>query len=160
MRRTVLVGALVAAASVALGAPAHAATGVQRQITQQLARHPGGVQTAPNEISYRDGNVKLVIPTAQLPATCPGDWYCFFQYKDFSGRMLQFHDCGGTQFLTDYGFGNRTSSWQNRSNNTVEIYDQEVEPWKLLWTEGPDSESRDVGTDADNKADFFNTACP
>ncbi|MEV0636330.1 peptidase inhibitor family I36 protein [Streptomyces sp. NPDC050619] len=121
--------------------------------------HPGGMQTTANEISYADGAVKVVIPRPGAAATCPSGWYCFFQYADFGGRMLQFRDCGGNQSLTDYGFGNRTTSWVNNTQHTVEVYDKDAEPFVTLWREAANSRSSSVGDATDNRADFFYTYC-
>ncbi|OLT30506.1 hypothetical protein BJF79_09695 [Actinomadura sp. CNU-125] len=142
-------------------ATAYAAPGVsvQQQIAAQVANY-GGEQTGPGEVTYSSGSVKLVIPPAGQAATCPIGWYCFFESAGYGGRMLQFQDCGGYQFLGDYGFRNQASAWQNRTQNTVEVYDEDVQPWELLWTMTPDAESISVGTAADEKADFFNTLCP
>jgi hypothetical protein len=138
----------------------------QAQIDRILRRHPGGVQMSDHEIAWDDGAVMLVLPTDQasfcFPGSgcvhgCPSGWYCFYQYRDFGGRRLQFRDCsrGGTiQFLTDYGFGNRTSSWVvNRSLNFVNVNDSDS--GRNLWNEHSHSVSRYVGSAADNKADWF-----
>ncbi|WP_242614072.1 peptidase inhibitor family I36 protein [Actinomadura roseirufa] len=137
--------------------------GVQVQIDDQLAKFPGGAQTGANEVSYRDGRVTLTIPADMAAADpCATGAYCFYDGKDFTGRKLTFRDCGKTglwQFLTDYGFGNKTSSWQNRTKHTVVVYDQATQPPTTLWTENPGAESVNVGTAADNKADAFETIC-
>ncbi|RAY15407.1 hypothetical protein DPM19_11990 [Actinomadura craniellae] len=159
--RTAVTCAVVISVGAAMSTTAHAGTPdgeVQRQVATQIAAH-GGTQTGPGEITYRNGAVKLIIPSARQAATCPGGWYCFFQYSNYRGRMLQFQDCGGDQFLGDYGFRNYTTSWQNHTGHTVEVFDEDVQPWKLLWTEHPTTEAVSVGTEADNRADFFTTYC-
>lgn len=150
--------ALIGTAGTAFaGAPSPS---VQAQITQQLRAFPGGTQSGHNEVAYKGGSVKVVIPQpGQRLAPCPNGWYCFYQNKNYGGRRLQFRDCGDSQYFVDYGFRNQTSSWQNRTRHTVEVFDEDVDPWKLLWTMNPGAESIDVGSAADNKADFFTTYC-
>lgn len=138
----------------------------QAQIDRVLRRHPGGVQISDHEVAWNDGSVVLAFPTVQeslcFPGSgcvhgCPSGWYCFYQYRDFGGRRLQFRDCsrgGTTQFLTDYGFGNKTSSWVvNRSLNFVNVNDSGS--GRNLWNEHSHSVSRYVGSANDNKADWF-----
>ncbi|MFC6880842.1 MULTISPECIES: peptidase inhibitor family I36 protein [Actinomadura] len=86
--------------------------------------------------------------------------YCFYDGANFTSRKLTSRGCGGWQYLTDYGFGNKTSSWTNATRNTVQVYDEEVTPRKHLWTESPSTASANVGTTAYNKADSFLTYCP
>ncbi|MFC5184237.1 peptidase inhibitor family I36 protein [Actinomadura harenae] len=133
---------------------------VQAEIDDQLRTHPGGVQTGPNEITYKNGKVVLNIPSnPTLVDTCASGAYCFFDGPDFTGRMLTFRDCGGNQSLTDYGFGNKTSSWQNKTKHTVEVYDKDVTPFVTLWREAPNSAASVVSAATYNKADFFHTYC-
>ncbi|RKS68290.1 peptidase inhibitor family I36 [Actinomadura pelletieri DSM 43383] len=151
---TAVVGSTVSTVSAA-------PSSLQNQIDAQLTAHPGGVQTAPNEISYQGGKVTLTFPqpghTSANP--CAKGAYCFYDGANFTGRKLTFRDCDSTQFLTDYGFGDKTSSWTNATKHTIEVYDQNVQPWKLLWTQYAGAASVNVGSAADNKADFFNTTC-
>ncbi|MFC5187616.1 peptidase inhibitor family I36 protein [Actinomadura harenae] len=134
---------------------------IQTEINDQLRAHPGGVQTGPNEITYKNGKVILSIPSnPTVVDTCASGAYCFFDGPDFTGRMLTFRDCGGWQYLTDYGFGNKTSSWTNLSKNTVKVYDEDVSPRAQLWTMAPGAAAANVGSAAYNKADSFLTYCP
>ncbi|TDD79730.1 hypothetical protein E1293_22500 [Actinomadura darangshiensis] len=158
--------ASIAAAVAAVAAPAQAlASGprakVQQQVDQVVNSRPDARQTGPGTVTFSSGAV-LTIPAAGATAgVCTAGWYCFYQYTDYGGRKLSFHDCGANglwQYLTDYGFGNATSSWQNFSKNTVLVYDQATTPPTTLWTELPGAESTQVGA-ADNKADAFETFC-
>lgn len=168
-----LAGATLAAAAAMLSAGGSAMANdsgsggpgpVQAQIDAQLRDYPGGVQSGPNEISYKNGRVLLTFPSEggnrAAPNPCAANRYCFYQDKNFEGRKLTFADCGGTQTLVDYGFGNKTSSWQNKTKSTVEVFDENVQPWKLLWTEVPSGASSYVGDTANDKADSFTTYCP
>ncbi|TMQ99257.1 hypothetical protein ETD83_18060 [Actinomadura soli] len=156
---TAIVGAaLFGAAGTALAAPPDAF--VQAQIDQQLRTYPGGVQTGADEVSYKGGSVIVTFPSATNAANpCTAGWYCFYQHKDFTGRKLSFRDCGGNQSLTDYGFGNQTSSWDNTTKHTVEVYDRDVSPFATLWREAPRSSSSQVSATTNEKADFFHTYC-
>lgn len=156
----------VATMAAAFAAPAQAATSgpqadVQQQVNRITAGHPGARQTGPGTVTFSDG-VVLTIPAAGAAAgVCTSGSYCFFQYTNYGGRKLTFKDCGANglwQYLTDYGFGNSTSSWQNYSKNTVLVYDQGTTPPTTLWTENPGGESTSTGN-ADNKADAFETFC-
>jgi hypothetical protein len=154
--------AILSGTSTAFAAPPAAGTtdSIQTEINTQLNAFPGGVQTGPNEISYNDGKVILTVPAdATLEDPCASGAYCFYDGKDFTGRKLTFRDCGGNQSLTDYGFGNKTSSWQNKTKHTVEVYDKDVTPFVTLWREAPNSAASVVSTATYNKADFFHTYC-
>lgn len=160
---TAAVGAAAAAMVSGVTTPASAGgSSAQEQITAQLRQYPGGVQTGPNEISYKGGRVTLTIPAEGAAAAdpCAAGAYCFYDGPDFTGRKLTFRDCGGWQYLTDYGFGNKTSSWTNATSNTVKVYDEDVSPRALLWTENPSTASANVGSGPYNKADSFLTYCP
>src|SRR5262249_3953086 len=110
----------------------------QAQIDQILRDYPGGEQISDNEIAWDEGSVVLALrtlhPQVCFPWSgcvhgCPPGRYCFYEHWNFGGRRLQFSDCsrgGTTQFLSDYGFENRTSSWVvNRSLNFVNVNDFE-----------------------------------
>lgn len=158
---TIAVAASAAVFAGLVGSASAAGSYTQEQINAQLRNYPGGVQTGPNEVSYKGGKVTVAFP-ANSPAVdpCAAGAYCFYDGPDFTGRKLTFRDCGGWQYLTDYGFGNKTSSWHNKSKNTVQVYDEDVTPSKQLWTEQPDASSANVGSAAYNKADSFLTYCP
>lgn len=160
----VLVTAVAVGAAVFCGTGPASADGssAQEQINTQLRQYPDGVQTGPNEISYKGGRVTLTIPagTGAVADPCATGAYCFYDGPDFTGRKLTFRDCGGWQYLTDYGFGNKTSSWTNATTNTVKVYDEDVSPRALLWTENPSTASANVGSAPYNKADSFLTYCP
>ncbi len=119
------------------------------------------MQTGTNEVSYADGKVTITFVSSAdaTAASCATSAYCFYDGANFTGRKLTFRDCGGNQSLTDYGFGNKTSSWENKTRHTVEVYDRDVDPFRTLWREAPTSASARVADDTYNKADFFHTYC-
>lgn len=145
---------------------------VQEQVAAQLRSHPGGAQISANEVSYNNGSVVLAIPSAgqrKAPAYsrasaaasvegCPSGWFCFYQFKNYNGRRLQFRDCG-TQRFSRWGFANKTSSWVNTTGKTVVVYDwPPKKPLMFLWTERPRTKAASVGMN-DNKADIFTAYC-
>jgi hypothetical protein len=174
-----------AAASAGDLEPAESWGEVQAQINDQLSDTTGGVQTDSRTISYNDGDVQVVWPTPSQavaadasdildlvpePAVpvgtfgdyygCPsGDrWYCFYEFRKFKGRRLQFRDCsqkGKTQWLTDWGFSGATSSWINLSSSVVNVFDYE----SYLWTEGANTKQKWVGSANDHRARKFTAYC-
>ena len=109
-------GTLVTGTALAGSASAAPGASVQNQVNDQIRRY-GGAQTGPAEVSYDGGAVKVVFQgnVAGTP-NCPSNWYCFYQYKNWEGRRLQFQDCGASQSLEDYGFKGKTTSWHNNMN--------------------------------------------
>ncbi|MFI0487547.1 peptidase inhibitor family I36 protein [Actinomadura sp. 9N215] len=162
-RIVAVAGVAAAAAMTAAGtatATADELPSAQDQINRQLRDHPGGIQTGSREVAYQGGRVILSFPTSDgAGAACASGAYCFYDGVNFTGRTLTFRDCGGWQYLTDYGFGNKTSSWRNITKHHVQVHDLEPEPIKLLWTETPRTDSSNVGSAADNRADGFRTLC-
>ena len=140
-------------------------------IAQVLRDHPGGVHINTDQIAWNDGTVVLTIPSEPPSLAdngigptgsvqgCPVGWYCFYQNINFNagaaGRRLQFSDCNSTQFLTDYGFGNQTSSWVvNKTVRNIVVFD--ALGTVQLWTEFGHSNSSWVGPAANDRADWFN----
>jgi hypothetical protein len=158
----------------------------QEQIDAFLAEHPDATQSGDYEVAWNDGAVVMTWPDESTgkvkPAQsangqgkkdegevgtmdvegCPSGWttrnyYCFFEHSSFGGRMLQFADCGGVQFFSDYGFRNQTSSWVNTTNNTIDVRD--IDLAVNLWREGPGTKSSYVGNTNNDRADSFRTYC-
>ncbi|MFD6279026.1 hypothetical protein ACFWFI_26190 [Streptomyces sp. NPDC060209] len=93
------------------------------------------------------------------------DWYCFYQYKNFGGRRLQWNAQHDKAVMFSYfDFANRTSSWSNKGGymlrvlNRSETGDDSSCPtgWPL-WHEQPHTRSSSVSASNDNKADCFRT---
>jgi hypothetical protein len=149
--------------------PAEAGSSVdnslQGEVNRVLAQHPGGRQISDHQIAWNHGSVVLSLPARGHEALaaagsvqgCPAGWFCFYADLNWGGRKLQFSDCssgGTTQFLTDYGFGNQTSSWVvNRGLNFVNVNDNET--GNNLWNEAGNSSSAWVGAAANDRADWF-----
>lgn len=166
--------------------PAETYAEIQAQIDEQLAETSGGIQVDDRTVSYKDGDVLMVWPepgtsAAAAPADdvsdavdsvptvdplasntrgCPrwGDWYCFYEYRNFGGRMLQFRDCknaGLRQDFRDYAFNQSTSSWVNTATRVINVFNYS----SLLWTEGKYTQAKYVGAANDNKAVYFDAYC-
>ncbi len=140
-------------------------TSLQGQMQRILAEHPGGRQISDHQVAWNNGSVVLTLPASGQDAraaaasvhNCPAGWFCFYADLNWGGRKLQFSDCspgGVTQYLTDYGFGNQTSSWVvNRSLKFVNVNDNET--GYNLWNESGNSPSAWVGAAANDRADWL-----
>jgi hypothetical protein len=144
---------------------AAAPAGVQAEI-DDLVRH-GATQIGPTQVSWNNGAVmEDLAPQASatvntLAATgtihgCPSDWYCFYDLANFGGRRLQFHDCslaGLIQYLSTYGFANRTTTWVNNTFHEVDVHQG---TGGLLWIEmNHKTSSPQVPAYQNNKANKF-----
>ncbi|GAA2484478.1 hypothetical protein GCM10023100_29770 [Actinocorallia cavernae] len=104
--------------------------------------------------------------------TFGNDFYCFYQYKNYGGRRIQFSEkytMSNAVMLDKYDFENRTSSWSNKggkiiyvagrtvtgSNASCNNYVNNKRP--VLWEETNHSHSSSLGS-LDNKADCFWTS--
>lgn len=117
-------------------APAAAAptleTSAAPSIDQVVAAHPQAEQVDSRTVEFDGGAVVLVYPStdddgltmraARSSASCPSGWFCLYDGAGWSGRMLQFRDCGVTQSLHTYGFARSASSWANKRTRSVYVY--------------------------------------
>lgn len=129
---------------------------------------PGGVRVG-NEVFYDNGRVVLRFDLARVaklqgkeaPAStqdfdCPEDWFCFFEHTFYYGRRLQFRDCCRYQYLANYGFTNKASSWRNRLDvYDVRVWDSGPSPDVLLWCADTHGASPNVGAADNDKADYL-----
>jgi Peptidase inhibitor family I36 len=127
---------------------------------------PGGVRVG-NEVFYNNGRVVLrfdlaraaklqgkAAPETSLDIICREGWFCLFEHSNYAGRKLQFQDCCYFQYLSDWGFQNKASSWRNTlDNNDVRLWDMAPSPDKVLWCSDTNSNNSNVGTAANDKAD-------
>ena len=159
---TALVGMTVAGSPAVAQPPAHSS--VQSQVARVLHDHPGGVQISPTQIAWQNGATILNLQTPASGATpnatingCPSGYYCFFEFQNFTGRMLQLSTCNSTPiYFSDYGFENLTSSWVvNRSIYYLNVYEV-LSPtyWNILWSEPSYAMQSYVGATVDNRADM------
>ncbi|WP_405759521.1 MULTISPECIES: peptidase inhibitor family I36 protein [unclassified Streptomyces] len=107
-------------------------------------------------------------PAVAQGDSCPtewtgNDWYCFYQYKDFEGRRLQWNQPHPytAVYFSDYGFNDMASSWSNKGGLTVfvrgrEIADDDNSCNRTLWIMDP--HSRAAAVVADNQADCFHAS--
>lgn len=100
-------------------------------------------------------------PPYGTPESCPqGEvtrWFCFYEHRDWNGRMLMFKDCGH-QRLTTWNFNDKTSSWANGTGQWVYVYDH-ADSTGLLWSEMWGSASAFVGSADNDKASAFYKPC-
>ncbi|MEU1694829.1 peptidase inhibitor family I36 protein [Streptomyces hirsutus] len=98
--------------------------------------------------------------------SCPtevfgNDWYCFYQYKSFKGRRLQWNATHkNLVYFSKFDFENRTSSWSNKGAKTIKVYGrryagQDTSCYSSLWSENP--HERSASANWDNAADCFLT---
>ena len=146
------------------------ATSPQRRSThretwnEQLAQYPGGTQVSVNEVSYGGGAAIVSFPSATQSSIasgigsagllapnihgCPaGDadnrWYCFYEHKDFGGRMVKWNmrHCGSDWIaFGNVGFNNQTSSWVNTGALSISVWDGKPSQSAGLWLERPHTE--------------------
>jgi hypothetical protein len=101
--------------------------------------------------------------------TCPtrvfgNDWYCFYQYKDYGGRRLQWsasYDYLHKIYFSKFNFENRTSSWSNKGGKKIRVLGRtevanDHSCTDLLWIENDHERSRLAAPD--NTADCFYTS--
>src|SRR5688572_10896317 len=92
-RNATLIAALaLTLVSLAIWTPAEAqpdrpGEDVQAQIDAHLKAYPGGVQTGPAEITYKNGRfvmtfVRPDVGTAGV-ADCPAGWFCFYDFTNY-----------------------------------------------------------------------------
>lgn len=88
--------------------------------------------------------------------SCPGgvtvtDYYCFYQYRNYDGRRVQF--TGATEFgyASNYGFNNGTSSWVSRDVDCVVSAYDGTSFQTAMWRQPENSTSSFVGTANNNK---------
>lgn len=154
---------LTVAGSPAVAQPSAQAS-LQAQAAQILHDHPGGVQISPTQIAWQNGAAILNLQTPTHGDTasiifngCPSGYYCFFEFQNYTGRMLQLSTCNSTAiYFSDYGFQDLTSSTVvNRSINYLNVYEQ-LSPsgWNYLWSDVSYAAQSYVGATNDNRADL------
>jgi hypothetical protein len=166
----VLVALVLSAVAVTVASPAAASpqadAALQASIDAQLRLAPGGTQISRNQVAWNGDSVIMTFPEpastpskVALAPRCPGGgWACFFEDRDWGGRMLQFRSCGYIQWFSDYGFENQTSSWHNRQAfRSVNVFD--VAEGELWFMEQGNVSSSYVGDRRNDKADYFRINC-
>ncbi|RSN04695.1 hypothetical protein DMH25_20995 [Streptomyces sp. WAC 01325] len=94
------------------------------------------------------------------------DWYCFYQYKNYGGRRLQWnasHKWPNPVYFSAYDFVNRTSSWSNKGGKTIYVAGRihagsDMSCYNTLWEEPGHSRAASLSSALDNKADCFWTS--
>ncbi|MEV5721155.1 peptidase inhibitor family I36 protein [Amycolatopsis mediterranei] len=121
-----LMGLLVSGspAQAAESGQAKAGKELQVSVDREMGAHPGGVQTAPDEISYDGGRFVITVarPGQQAALSCPAGWYCFWDGLNFTGNRGKLSSCG-TQALAQWNWQNRIKSVYNRTGDYVYFWD-------------------------------------
>jgi hypothetical protein len=99
---------------------------------------------------------------ARIGAThgCPGglltrDYYCFYQFRDWRGRRVQFTGATATGDAEEWGFNNGTTSWvSNDVDCTVKAYNTSRSR-NPMWEQPENSVSSYVGAQHDNKMSYW-----
>jgi hypothetical protein len=159
----------------AIDAPSEALTlaeseQLEARIQAELVKAPGGKRIGLNEIAWKDGNVVMTIGIAngevgaQAYGPCDAGWYCVYEawhWNDYNREMrkLRFRDCSSSGVhnnLDDWGFGDRASSWDNRSRAGVEVYDYFV---RYLFLMHLASKAAEVAPGANDRAVHMYAYC-
>ncbi|MEW2121221.1 peptidase inhibitor family I36 protein [Streptomyces sp. NPDC005474] len=147
-------GATIAGPAYAAEAPASAVAAtahtvpmpdsVQGQIDSVMAKHPGGVQTGKDAITWKSEGVTLQLASPAALRDCRPGNFCLWQ-DNWSGRMLSWTPsaalCSGFIInLTDFGFNDVASSWANNTDSgpqryTVDVWHDIGAGGSRLWTE-------------------------
>ncbi len=90
---------------------------------------------------------------------CPGgafkkDYYCFYQYRDWGGRRVQFTGQTSEAHASDWGFNNGTTSWVSNDVD-CEVKTYNTFEGSLLWRQPENSVSAYVGSEHDNKMSWW-----
>ncbi|MGX2995917.1 peptidase inhibitor family I36 protein [Streptomyces sp. JNUCC 64] len=150
------------------GASPSRPTGPTGTVTVVTPQGPGAGVVAdeelpPGETEPSDG----VSASDNCPTEVFGnDWYCFYQFKNYAGRRLQWNSRqSGVVHFARYAFLNRTSSWSNKGGLTIEVSGRLRSGQdsscggaaSLLWVERSHSKSASLPNSLDNRADCFRT---
>lgn len=169
-------GGSTGSASTTPTAPPVSAAALQAEVDHQLAITQGGVQAALNVVSYDNDAVRVVFPLpGQTHAVDPGPtgqaaplfstegcpwgwsvkWSCFYTGTSFTGTMLEFKDCGYTQYFYPYTSADIWSWVNTKDYAKVEVFGVGGGS-QFLWGEGPNAQSSNVGSyDASNAYEFY-----
>lgn len=104
---------------------------MQARIDQTLADHPGGTQTAWNEISWDDGEIILTL-ASETPsvnphiallavADCPSSRFCAYSAASYGGSRITFSTCTSNHSPSALG-GPVRSLANSRSSGAVRAY--------------------------------------
>lgn len=96
-------------------------------------------------------------------STCPGgvtvtDYYCFYQYRNYDGRRVQFTGATDFGYASDYGFNNGTTSWVSRDVDCVVYAYDGVSFQTPMWRQPENATSSYVGSANDNKLSSWSCA--
>ncbi|GAA5200158.1 peptidase inhibitor family I36 protein [Microbacterium jejuense] len=140
---SLLIGTVAFSAS-----PAAAVTDTTQDQVDAVISEYGGVQTAPNEVSWDDGAVVLTVApedsarfgdarssgvTAFSVGSCPSGYFCAYSGVSYTGSRLTFSAC--TTGNSVAALGTVRSLANSRGTGTVRAYDG----WATVATLGPNT---------------------
>jgi hypothetical protein len=134
-------------------------------IAEVVAANPQAEQVDARTVEFDGGAVVLTYPAAAQDglakraaassASCPSGWYCLYDGAGWSGRMLQFRDCGVTQSLHSYGFARSASSWANKRSRSVYVY----AGGSTIWASYAGQSAYSVDAGDNDRADAVRLGC-
>jgi hypothetical protein len=98
-------GALMIGGLTAL--PAQAAASTSAQIDAYMAAVPHGKKMSNNEISYENGNVRVLM--SATAASCRNGWYCVWEHSNYRGAMARWSTTAA--HCNKFNF---TAYWRNK----------------------------------------------
>ncbi|WFE33948.1 hypothetical protein [Micromonospora sp. WMMD975] len=140
------------------GFPTPGVAAANREMTDYLAAHPGGVPVGANEISYGDGALLVTLRApagTYATADCPLGWYCFYDRPDFGYPRGKLSDCGRQNLATwQWQFRVASAHYNIPSGSVTFYYNQTA----LFTVSARSRVLADAGPDRD-WANYVNRPC-
>lgn len=141
MRTRMIAALLLGGALLVASGPAASATddSLQSRIDAVLEEFPGGVQIAPDQVSWESGEVILTLEGAATPfsvGNCATGAFCAYTGSSLSGTRLQFTNCSGTNSVAPLGApvrsvaNARTSGSVYAYNGSTKVLTVAAASWK------------------------------
>ncbi|MDG4802674.1 hypothetical protein [Micromonospora sp. WMMD980] len=118
-----VLGGFLIAAAVPVPSPGMAA--VNREMTDYLAAHPGGVPVGADEISYGGGALLVTLRApagAYALADCPRGWFCFYDRPNLGYPRGKLSSCGRQDLATWQWQFRIGSAHYNMSSGSATFY--------------------------------------
>ena len=139
---------------------AKAPAGLGANVRRHLLDTPALRSLDTTSVATKRGS-STVAGSGQSLATheCPGgaftkDYYCFYQYRNWGGRRVQFTGQTSEAHAADWGFNNGTTSWVSNDVD-CEVKTYNTFEGSLLWRQPENSVSAYVGSEHDNKMSWW-----
>ncbi len=177
-------GAVLAVGLMVLGTSTAATAGTSSALEVFLASNPGASRLSATSVAWDDGAAVMVFPASTGAAAgtspldqdaratgsapdavaratvnaCPSGWSCLYEGSNFSGRRLQFQDCGSRQSLAYFGFNDQASAWVNNRGRPTNVWEN-VGGFGIIWAEAASSSSPNVGAADNDRASSISLDC-